>query len=269
MATYVTTLKDVSGENVLFPKTSLKAIMDENGNFLDPQISASDINALRDSNLASSVRHSDEVPGVSLGVNADRLNGHADSYFATEVEADNIRGNAAAYDASSSYVAGDYVTQNGILYKCLEATTGTWDNTKWIRVDLSTLETYSGDAVFRSSDALSAIVPLNADQLNGHPDTYFATASGVGTWSNTVSFTFSKGTGYVYYNPVLKIVVVSWNATTSGTSEFNVDISSLPAVGQFYGAFRGDGYMSASGNTLKVVNNFGNYAVGQIVYLTT
>lgn len=38
---------------------------------------------------------------------------------------------ANAYSTTTNYVRGDYVMYQNTLYKCLQATTGTWDATKW------------------------------------------------------------------------------------------------------------------------------------------
>lgn len=140
MSTYVTTLKDNSG-NELLPKTVLKAIADDDGYYLDSSLKASDINPLKDGLLANSVRHNDEVPGTPPSINAGQLNGHYDSYFATESEMDIVRGNSQAYDPTDTYDTGDYAIQANILYRCLEDNvTGVFDSTKWEVVDLTTLK---------------------------------------------------------------------------------------------------------------------------------
>ena len=52
MANYITTLEDNNGNGML-PITSLKALMDENGNYLDNQLTASDVNALKNGAVVS------------------------------------------------------------------------------------------------------------------------------------------------------------------------------------------------------------------------
>lgn len=130
------------------------------------------------------VRHDYDIPGSAVLVNSDLLDGHPASYFATEAEVDDMRGNSDEYDPTDSYDKGDYVVQNGILYRCLyDSTTGTWDATKWIRIDLTTLESYSQNAVFKTADLPGTATPINADELNGHPDTYFASKDDLTAWT--------------------------------------------------------------------------------------
>ena len=43
---------------------------------------------------------------------------------------------AATYNPSSTYYPGAFVKKDGYLYKCVSATTGTWDSTKWTSVSL-------------------------------------------------------------------------------------------------------------------------------------
>lgn len=44
---------------------------------------------------------------------------------------------APAYDATKTYVPGDHVTDNGTLYECIEAASGTWDASKWKATDMT------------------------------------------------------------------------------------------------------------------------------------
>ena len=53
MANYITTLQDKDGTNTLLPRTALKALSDDNGNYLDSGLSASDINALKNGKIGS------------------------------------------------------------------------------------------------------------------------------------------------------------------------------------------------------------------------
>lgn len=46
-----------------------------------------------------------------------------------------MRGIVGTYDKTRSYQAGDYAHYNGALYRCLEATTGTWKASKWEQED--------------------------------------------------------------------------------------------------------------------------------------
>ena len=52
MATYITTLKDATDTDALLPRTVLGAIADGNGDYLDDQMLASDLNALKNGKIA-------------------------------------------------------------------------------------------------------------------------------------------------------------------------------------------------------------------------
>lgn len=43
---------------------------------------------------------------------------------------------AATYNPSTAYYPGAFVKKDGYLYKCVSATTGTWDSSKWTSVSL-------------------------------------------------------------------------------------------------------------------------------------
>ena len=151
------------------------------------------------------VRHDFDVPGSAQLVNSDLLDGHPASYFAKETEVDDIRGNSDEYDPTETYNTDDYAIQNGTLYKCLQDNvTGTWDATKWIRIDLTSLETYSRNAVFKTADLPGTATPINADKLDNHDSTYFATASEVSslttykTGTVTSTYTISSAVTYLY-----------------------------------------------------------------------
>ena len=51
------------------------------------------------------------------------------------------------YDSAESYDVGDFVVYNDQLYKCIGATTGAWDSTKWQLATLNDLVTDIEDAV--------------------------------------------------------------------------------------------------------------------------
>jgi len=53
MANYITTLKDEPKTNNLLPRTVLKAVADDNGDYLDNELVADDINALKDGAFAA------------------------------------------------------------------------------------------------------------------------------------------------------------------------------------------------------------------------
>lgn len=56
------------------------------------------------------------------------------------------------YREDTSYVSGDYAFHDGKLYKCLDATTGVWDSSKWEKVNVL--------------DELSTIIRDNVEPLN-------------------------------------------------------------------------------------------------------
>lgn len=83
----------------------------------------------------------DEPSETAIPINADQLNGHEDSYFATEAEADAVRGGTSEYDPLSTYDTGDFCIKTNVLYRCLDdGVTGVFDSTKWEVVDLTTLK---------------------------------------------------------------------------------------------------------------------------------
>ena len=173
MATYITTLKDATNTNGLLPKTVLKAVADDNGDYLDSNLTVSDINALKGGAFSSSVRHANEVPGTPVQLNADQLNGHADSYFATEAEVSKVRGNTQNYNPSSEYDTGDFAVKEGVLYRCLEDNvTGVFDNTKWEVVDLVELK----DSILALNTVNREIYSSSELMLNS---TYIGTNSSV------------------------------------------------------------------------------------------
>ena len=51
------------------------------------------------------------------------------------------------YDTTTSYEVGDFVVYNDQLYKCIGATSGAWDSTKWQLATLNDLLTDIEDAV--------------------------------------------------------------------------------------------------------------------------
>lgn len=67
---------------------------------------------------------------------------------------------AAPYSTSTNYTPGDYCSRNGITYRCITATSGTWTAARWTAVvmgdELSTRNQYnsivSGTAVSVASD---------------------------------------------------------------------------------------------------------------------
>ena len=93
------------------------------------------------SEFSDVVRHDTGTPGVAPPINADQLDGHAASYFATEDEVDAVRGGVSEYDPTATYDTGDWCLKLNLLRKCKEDNvTGVFDDTKWDTVDLTTLD---------------------------------------------------------------------------------------------------------------------------------
>ena len=76
------------------------------------------------------------------------------------------------YDTTTEYDVGDFVVYNDQLYKCIGATSGAWDNTKWQLATLNDLLTDIEDAVAFVNDKANVdgnyptLTAGNADQLN-------------------------------------------------------------------------------------------------------
>lgn len=81
MATKVTTLKNADKTDDLVPRTQLKGIFDKNGNYIDNDLLASDLNKLKGGVVDELVICTEDEVGVPIPLNADLLNGHADNYF--------------------------------------------------------------------------------------------------------------------------------------------------------------------------------------------
>ena len=83
MATKVTTLKNAEKTDNLLPRTELNAIFDSDGNYLDSNLKASDLNALKGGAIDELVRFTEDGAGTPIPTDADTLEGHGASYFAT------------------------------------------------------------------------------------------------------------------------------------------------------------------------------------------
>lgn len=83
MATKVTTLKNAEKTDDLLPRTELNAIFDSDGNYLDSNLKASDLNALKGGAVDELVRFTEDGAGTPIPTDADTLEGHDASYFAT------------------------------------------------------------------------------------------------------------------------------------------------------------------------------------------
>ena len=55
---------------------------------------------------------------------------------------------AEEYDSSTAYTVGQFCIYENNLYRCISATTGTWDSTKWDKV-IITDELHNGVSYLR------------------------------------------------------------------------------------------------------------------------
>lgn len=110
MATRITTLKDSTNTDALLPKTVLKAVADDNGNYLDQNLTASDLNSLKNGAFNTVVTHTNDLIGGALPINADQLNGHPDTYFMNNTFTD------ISSSVSLSSISGSIGTPTIIAY---------------------------------------------------------------------------------------------------------------------------------------------------------
>ena len=76
--------------------------------------------------------NADGTTGTWDGTKWDLTNLATEIKLAAASGGDNANQNIAdEYDPTESYVADNYVIYNSLLYKCIGATTGAWDSTKW------------------------------------------------------------------------------------------------------------------------------------------
>ena len=72
MATIISTLKDETKTNTIAPRTALKALFDDQGNYLDNALMASDVNALKNGKIADMAQdiqdNADAINAISTPV---------------------------------------------------------------------------------------------------------------------------------------------------------------------------------------------------------
>ena len=102
---------------------------------------------------------------------------------------------ASQYDSSNTYHAGDYVIYNDILYKSIDTTSGDFDVTKWVQVNVTNeIKTTNGNLASLSSevDAIPVVTPnpggsgtnLNTIQIG---DTIYSISGGGGGGGSSVT----------------------------------------------------------------------------------
>lgn len=183
----------------------------------------------------------DEPSETAIPINADQLNGHADGYFATETEADEIRGGVLDYDPSETYDEGDFCKQSNITYICKEDdVTGVFDSSKWTRVDLPTLM----QGVQTNADAISSLSGIhhttisNSTYLRGDIDVYrignlvtlIFTAGAKDIQANTYN---AIGTLPLGYRPPIEAQTVARSPVSSGGNLAFVIVASTGGI-DFY-----------------------------------
>ncbi len=72
-------------------------------------------------------------------VDVQDINGNMDTLDAIIYDADQYAQSRVsdAYDATQSYAVGDFCIHENELYKCITATTGTWDSTAWALTNIA------------------------------------------------------------------------------------------------------------------------------------
>ena len=118
MSTYVSTLHDNDGNDIA-PRTKVNAIYDKNGNYLDNDLMAADLNPLK-GGADKLVIHTNDAVGTAAPVNADKLNGHDDTYFATAAALSSLSstcvfGKVLCGGVSNVVTAGSTWTQIGTV----------------------------------------------------------------------------------------------------------------------------------------------------------
>lgn len=69
------------------------------------------------------------------------------------------------YDSTQTYIVGEYCIYNNILYKCIAATTGNWDSSKWIKTQIMNEFKYSDSGVSGDTLPVGAIIPYASDTI--------------------------------------------------------------------------------------------------------
>ena len=132
--------------------------------------------------------------------------------------------------------ANDFYWYDGTTWLLLNNTskTLTFANIAGDPMDNAALEAAFDKTVKHENDVPASAIPVNADQLNGHADTYFATASALNAISdkvtpNDISSSVTESIGKTKVYQVGKIVFVSWqlNGGTLSTGS-NTVATGLP-----------------------------------------
>lgn len=135
----------------------------------------------------SNLEYSDSLPtGVRLGDIAVQVD--AESYPDLDTEA--LKHLADFYNENISYNVDDYTVYNSGLYKCLEATTGEWDPSKWNRIydnDITTLFNY---ATYRGTLGADYFEVDFTDSENNVTEYYYkVSGTGPRAWSDYILIT--------------------------------------------------------------------------------
>lgn len=114
MATKVTTLKNAEKTDNLLPRTELNAIFDSDGNYLDSNLKASDLNALKGGAVDELVRFTEDGAGTPIPTDADTLEGHDASYFATAESVSSLLTPTTIWSGDIHATGGSYTVSEAI-----------------------------------------------------------------------------------------------------------------------------------------------------------
>lgn len=152
------------------------------------------------------------------------LNNNADSIDAILYQNRHI--SATDYNQNTSYVVGDIVIYENLLYKCTEATSGNWDSTKWSRTTLAAeveLAGQSGGSQVEGNPSGTATDQL--EKISIDSDIYFINdASKVIANKYDSTSTYAVG-DYCIYNTLLYKCITA--VSTAETFDSNKWITCL------------------------------------------
>lgn len=177
----------------------------------------------------------DEPSETAIPINADQLNGHGDSYFATEAEADAIRGGVLEYDPAETYNKGAFCKQSNNTYVCNDnGVTGVFDSSKWIEVNLASLM----QGVQTNADAITSLRIHKANvtvTTNGNGEVRLPNSF---TQSNALILSIHRSDATDYYTLIRRASGGEWGVyvcysssgvlTRLASTEISIDVYYIP-----------------------------------------
>lgn len=137
--------------------------------------------------------------GDLLAISQTSGSGYASKKTTVKEIADKSNLNLAEeYDSTSTYAVDDYVIYESVLYKCISATTGTFDSTKWTSV-VVTDEMGSGGG---GGTGGHTIIDENGNSMTARAGLQFFGAVGVRD-DNANNRTLVEVLGGDFYNPII------------------------------------------------------------------